>query len=384
MAPTTNRLQELFNLYTTKTASPDEIQELWDYINDPLFSEAVDELINKDYSRNHQDEGFNENQQSLLLKNILNAGQQPKQIRLWPRIVAVACMIIVMFSISYYVFQPAKLKQNELDNVSVQNDIAPGKNTATLTLANGEIVALSEQHDGVIIDGNKVSYTNGALAQNLRSAGMLLAQTPRGGTYIVTLSDGTKVWLNNESKLYFPSAFEGKERTVKLEGEAYFEVATDYTNGKSGSKKPFFVETKYQTVKVLGTHFNISAYNNENSSSTTLLEGKVEVKGAILVPGQQAIVDSEGKLQIREVSVEEIVAWKNGDFLFNEEKLSSLIKKIARWYDVDINIEQVDGDKLFTGQISRSRRLKSVLELLSLSSNISFNIKERRVLAIEK
>lgn len=207
--------------------------------------------------------------------------------------------------------------------------------------------------------------------------------TPRGGTYQVILSDGSKVWLNAASSIKFPASFTGQQqRRVTLVGEAYFEIA------KHKSQK-FVVNTRNQEVAVLGTHFNINSYLDEGNEKTTLLEGSVrvssvraEVKDVRLVPGQQATVSAASKIDVEEVDVNEVVAWKEGKFVFVEEDVPSIMNKIARWYDVEIVYEGDVRRKALGGSVSRFKNVSEVLEKLSDTKAVQFRIEGRKVIVM--
>ena len=288
------------------------------------------------------------------------------------------------------------------------NDIRPGKNSATLTLADGRTIALSEDKSGVVIGDSSLKYDDHTLVisterseeRSLNHTGgkdlsvlrdddrvkanvdpwgggkaqMLTASTPRGGTYQVILPDETKVWLNADSKLSFPSRFEDRERVVSLQGEAYFEVKRD-------EMRPFTVKSPGQNVKVLGTHFNIYAYRNEVNIKTTLLEGSVDVNGTILRPNQQAILNASQEIKVREVNPNDVIDWKNGDFVFRGESLENVMRKISRWYDVEVSYASDDLKAITVGGfVSRSRSISAVLQLMERTGKLKFNVEGRRVI----
>jgi len=254
--------------------------------------------------------------------------------------------------------------------VAYKNDIAPGKNTATLTLASGKVINLDTNRTSVIV------------SDSVKTVTALTAATPRGGTYQFTLPDGSKVWLNADSKLEFPSRFNGSERNISLSGEAYFEIAKDKAH-------PFIVRTKNQEVTVLGTHFNISSYADEALTTTTLAEGSVKVSAfdsatgrqvAVLKPNQQAIQNPTGGMQVRQVDVSEALAWKNGEFVFDDEPLESIMRKVARWYDVDVVYEaNAPKDVTLGGYVSRTRNISVVLEQMERTGKVKFKIAGRTV-----
>lgn len=332
------------------------------------------------------DTAARENMQEQMEAWLLTYINKPKEIvvqtgpgykRLWPRVVSVAAAVAaVTLSIWIYTSRHPNAGQ---DSGSAQyvNDIAPGKNSATLSLANGKTINLSDAKTGVVIGDKKLAYNDGAEIPDwlgYDEVQTLTASTPRGGTYQVTLSDGTKVWLNADSKISFPSQFAEKKRKIMLSGEAYFEVYKD-------RKRPFIVESNGQEVTVLGTHFNINSYEDESSTKTTLLEGSVRVNDVVLKPNQQAILVN-GSVKVSAANVEQEISWKNGYFRFNDEKIEDIMTKLARWYDIEVIYEGKMNTGGFTGTASRNKNISQVLKLLENTKDIHFKIEGRRVTVI--
>ncbi|WP_316818821.1 FecR family protein [Pedobacter nyackensis] len=308
-------------------------------------------------------------------------------IKLWPRIAMVAAVMAVIVLGAYFFNISNFSGKRDTRSSSYTNDIGPGRNTATITLANGKTLNLSDVKTGVVIGTEKFAYNDGtkikaiSATDNLSAADkeLLTVSTPRGGTYQVTLPDGTKVWLNAASSLKFLAAFnhsKDQQRKVELVGEAYFEVAKDKT-------RPFVVESKGQQVRVLGTHFNICSYDDEIATRTTLLEGSVKINEAILKPGEQSVLTGR-QLKIVPADIENTMAWKNGDFVFKDEDFKTTMRKIARWYDVDVQYEADLKDNIeLGGWISRKSKLSDVLKRIELAGNIHFKI-EGRTIIVEK
>ncbi|TCC96544.1 FecR family protein [Pedobacter hiemivivus] len=314
--------------------------------------------------------------------------------RLWYRIGGVAAVLaLITLGIWLYNSQYSGIS-SENPFVSAK-DILPGKNTAMLTLANGKVITLSESKIGVVIAEEGLKYNDGTeVAASAAQAQMLTASTPRGGTYQVTLPDGTHVWLNADSKLSFPSKFSGPERKVLLKGEAYFEVAKSHRAKAKGDQSksepiPFIVATDKQEVTVLGTHFNINSYSDEAATKTTLLEGSVRVVVAgtksastafsyILKPGEQAI--NNGNIRVEKVDLEEAVAWKNGNIVFTDRTLESIMRELSRWYEVDV-VYMADAPKyeIFSGAVSRTRNISSVLERMQTTGSVRFKVEGRTI-----
>lgn len=270
--------------------------------------------------------------------------------------------------------------------VAAQHDIAPGSNTATLTLANGKKIDLKKAANGQVALQSGVQIlksANGQLTYKITGAdiadnkGPNIITTPMGGQWQVTLPDGTKVWLNSATQFSYPATFENqKERVVQLNGEAYFEVAKD-------KQHPFVVKTSQQEVRVFGTHFNINSYPDEPTVNTTLAEGNVKVTDItgntkFLLPGQQAI-SQKGNLSISGANVEEALAWKNGYFRFNDEDIQSIMRKLSRWYNIDVQYTgDISNDRL-NGKVSRYKNISQVLKALEATQTVHFKIEGRRV-----
>ncbi len=265
----------------------------------------------------------------------------------------------------------------------VKHDIAAGSNKAYITLSNGKIIQLSGAKTGVIINAAKLQYTDGT-AISVEDSKFSTITTPRGGQYQIILSDGTVVYMNAESSIQYPTVFNGANRTIILNGEAYFEVAKD-------KKHPFIVKSKGQEVQVLGTHFNLNCYNDEPVTKTTLLEGKVVLSQAdstsglnskvILQPGEQGIL-SGTKIQVNKADIENAVAWKNGDFIFNGDDLKSVMRQLARWYNVDVTYQGNLSNIGFVSTISRRKKLSEVLKALEATQGVYFKIEGRRILVM--
>jgi transmembrane sensor len=261
--------------------------------------------------------------------------------------------------------------------------IQPGSNKAVLTLGDGRTIILDNAASGQLASESGttiVKMKDGEIAYNASTTTreQITYNTiaiPRGGQYNLTLPDGTKVWLNAASTLRFPTRFTGNTREVELDGEAYFEVAKN-------QEMPFFVNAQEMKVKVLGTHFNVMAYKDEPEIITTLLEGKVKLssttRNVLLAPGEQGLF-SANNFKVKKADLNEAVAWKNGYFIFNGENLSAIMRKISRWYDVDIDYNTHNGNLTYTGSVSRFKNISEVLKVLSLTGTVKFEIKERRV-----
>jgi len=305
----------------------------------------------------------------------------------WRNYAAAAILIVSTSFFGYLLLQQKKV------NNSIVQQILPGGFKAVLTLSNGKKILLDNTRNGRIASqasesitktsDNKIVYESGSVKTKFR--GQQLASdlkntisTPNGGQYQIVLPDGTKVKLNAASSLTYPACFAGHERLVLLEGEAYFEVSKN-------KAMPFLVKSGGQTVRVLGTHFDINAYSDESIIKTTLLEGSVKVYAGNsftqIEPGQQAAVSREGQGGIKkyDVDVNAEIAWTNGLFSFKGDDLHTIMRQIGRWYNVKIAYADKVTDKKFVGEISRTSKLSDVLKILELSGS-QFQVKGTTVI----
>lgn len=304
------------------------------------------------------------------------------------KIISVAAAVLILFGAgSYYLFNNYhhKIPAAQKNGIAI-SDIAPGGNHATLTLANGKTILLDQTGNGNIASqagSNIIKQQNGLIAyqNNTTISGITPAlnqlSTPRGGQYRLALSDGTKVWLNAASSIRFPSSFTGKERVVEISGEAYFEVVHDAVH-------PFKVITRGQTVEDLGTRFDINAYEDNPAVVTTLAEGKISIrmtgKPVLLKPGQQAIVHPEAEnIQVQPADIALSLAWKNGYFQFDHADLHTVLRELARWYDVKVAYGSNPSGFEFSGKIHRNIDLSEALEILKYTG-VHFTIQDRTII----
>lgn len=307
-------------------------------------------------------------------------------LRPWPRIAAVAATVALIVLGVYFLNY---IKQSENNNLVAQ-DVAPGTMGATLTLANGKKIKLSGAVNGELANEAGVTITklaNGQLVYQIKDAAagpgkINTLSTAKGETYQLKLPDGSRVWLNAASTLtYSANLLEDGKRKIILQGEAYLEVAKDKTH-------PFVVKTDKQEVEVLGTHFNINAYEDEPVTKTTLLEGCVRVSAKaqtkVLKAGQQAVLTNK-EIILKEVETEDAIDWKSGYFMFNSESLESGLKRIARWYNVQIVYEDESlKQEPFFGRISKFEKISKVLNMLERTDVVRFNIIGDKIIACRK
>ncbi|HEX7366486.1 MAG TPA: FecR domain-containing protein [Pelobium sp.] len=340
---------------------------------------------------NEQLMGEEEAVKQAVLKNIYSQPEfKPKKIlpfRVW---MAAASIVIALVTFSFYFFvkSPASLAPSPKSNIA--NMVKPGRPQATLTLADGSVINLNNVKNGIVAKSgqSEINKIKNSLRykrnNNLEIAGAFnTVSTPNGGEYQIVLEDGTKVWLNATSSLRFPVVFSGTERVVELRGEAYFEVAKN-------KRRPFKVyafgakSDKSMKIEVLGTHFNVSAYAGEDFK-TTLAEGSVKVSNGqqnslVIKPGEQSVLNNlSGALSAKPANLKEALAWKNGLFIFDHENIQSIMKKLSRWYDIEVSYEGKLTNKEFVATISRNENLSAILKMLELTGTVNFDVKGKHV-----
>lgn len=305
---------------------------------------------------------------------------KPRVHQLPYRWVAAAAVLLVAAAAWFFV------RNGAADGRPVQEvayEVLPGGNKATLTLADGRKVALSTSRDGIVVAQDGITYSDGSTViagaanqgPTAEAPAILSMTTPRGGTYRIMLADGTTVWLNAGSTLRYPVQFDPKERIVELEGEAYFEVQK--TKGK---RIPFVVKSKGQDISVLGTEFNVSAYADEQTVRTVLVNGSVKVlahdaKGEVLLqPGEESVLSSEG-IHKRQANIASVTAWKAGKFRFDDTELHDIMNQLSRWYDLEVQYRGEIKDKYFYGVMNRDQPLSDVLDVLH-AGGVNFKVEQ--------
>jgi transmembrane sensor len=306
---------------------------------------------------------------------------------------AVAVLLIVLLT---YPLINEKVTDRPLATAEKQQmqDVGPPDMTkATITLANGQVVALDTITSGVLAMQGKVNVVKTTdeqitykKAEEINSSGEIaynVLRNPRGSKIVsISLSDGTTIWLNSESTLRYPVVFNGNERRVELTGEAYFEAASSFIKG--GKKRPFYVKANEVTVEVLGTHFNVSNYSDESTTKVTLLEGSVKVgnkgQSVLLKPGEQTSVSQSSQPSNPiPVQTDKVMSWKNNTFYFDGENLQVIMNQLARYYNVEVEYEGKVPDKKFGGMINRNKNLSEVLNVLELSG-VQFRVEGKKII----
>ncbi len=417
-----DRIRYLLDQYAADQASGKEVEELFMYLRSAGGGEALKSLIadtwrsgGTDASQKGEIDAVSDGQDWDKMWSAIQLAMHPApRARIFSlgRMRAAAILILCIGAGAVYLLlgkSHPKTKEM-LAAATYRSDIVPGGNKAVLTLADGSTIVLDSAKDGTLAQqGNAkvVKIDAGMLAYNGKMKGEAGAMkggtsttkggygtmyntiaTPFGGQYQVVLPDGSKVWLNAASSLRFPTSFSGKERVVDLMGEGYFDIAKD-------PSKPFRVHIahaagtgKEMNIEVLGTAFNIMAYENEEHSNTTLLNGKVRVElGAAtavsLEPGRQAIAYNQTDgLQVADANVDQAIAWKNGLFRFRETGIRELMRQVERWYNVQVIYRTDTKDKDFTGIVSRTQNISALLHTLELTGTVHFQIEGRKIIVL--
>jgi transmembrane sensor len=374
---TKEKIEAIYKRYLNNDISREELGDFLDMLHIPEDELTISSLMDGTWQ-----EMF-ETKETVII---------PFYKRNWYKFAAAAAIILFISAGAYFLINRNAPKQLAQLEQRFKNDVAPGGNKAILTLANGTQIILDNAANGTLanqgntkiikLDSSLLSYAS--TSPNTKEVLYNMISTPRGGQYQIVLPDGSKVWLNATSSLKFPTAFVGKNRNVELTGEGYFEIAHN-------AAKPFNVSVNGVDVQVLGTHFNINAYDDERTIKTTLLEGSVKVSKGLTVtmikPGEQAQIENNAnrlspQIRVEAVNTDAEVAWKNGLFRFESLDIETIMRQLSRWYDVRVTYD-VKTTKHFTGIISRNVNVSEVLKMLELTGEMHFSIDGKKV-TVEK
>jgi ferric-dicitrate binding protein FerR (iron transport regulator) len=411
--PPEERIYYLFDQYIGDSASAEELEELKLFLNNPSYEETAKNHLLSLLRVTEPMAAASEDRLQAVLRKIKeeeptlrkNRDEAPgskmtpkpysRQLPFIRRWWAVAALLIGTAVAVWLLIRPKTPAPAVAGQKTLRHDRAPGRNVAKLTLADGSSITLDSAHNGFLTQQGNASITksgDGSLAYRQAEDGKTVAvynmlSTPRGGQYRLLLPDGSQVWLNAASSISYPTAFTGEERSVTITGEAYFEIAPNPT-------MPFHVRVNtpqgQKDIRVLGTHFNVKAYGDETTVTTTLLEGSVQLldgrqgksggAGTILKPGEQGQWRADGTMQVdAHANIEEAVAWKNGLFHFEGADVAEVMRQISRWYDVDVVFKGKLPDAKFEGEITRSSNLTEVFKILQLS-NVHFTVEDKKVI----
>lgn len=397
-----DRFRILFEKYVKNSCNQEEVQELFSYFE--TLSKEEQLLIKEEIEQHFNDSDLfllSANEQKILdqTEKRLNALIHPPHILIsffrskltWA--IAAACLVFLTIGL---LIQRKTLQVVPADSI-VENppqnkDVAPGKEQAVLVLASGKSIKLDSLKTGQVLEAEGVKLIkekNGQLKYEFAATANTkklshTISTPKGGRYQLTLADGSQVWLNSASKLVFPASFSNTSREVELTGEAYFDIAKD-------PQKPFFVHTRNQTIQVTGTRFNVSGYEDDSKTITTLVEGQVIVnkpednhQKVTLAPGQQAIIKSEkAEIKVAQANIEEALSWKNGWFVFENMTLKDILKKASRWYEIDIKFDEIPHTR-YSGAVPMDVNLSRMLDILERTGDVSFEINNKTLTVSKK
>ena len=389
----TVHFRELTEKYLTNRLTSEERKELAQLINQPEYQDELETIYDEVFSAYDDSEVPSANRTNHFIKRLkvkmLEASVNemaviPGKRKFYYILRWVAAAVFISFLVVGTDFF-MMLKKKEVPVLLSQaerfkNDVAPGQKGAILTLSNGKKIVLDSAGNGALTkDGNVAIFKKngevvykGVTAENLYNT----MTTPKGRQYQVVLSDGTKVWLNAASSIHYPLVFTGNDRVVEITGEVYFEVA-HRTSQLFKVKLPDGSE-----VQVLGTHFNINSYNDEDKIQTTLLQGSVKIVKSqmtrLLIPGQQAKLNKNGSIEIAQPNLEQVMAWKDGLFMFSHTDLKVIMRQLSRWYDVNIVYEGKVPEQFYDGDIPQDVNISSVLSGLEYTG-AHFKIEGRKI-----
>lgn len=373
--------EALFRKYLAGNCSQDELAILLDHFANNENEDALRGMITEALKRTPQNRELQERAAHLastvrtnLIEQLNQQTTKKRTIRqLVGRYAAVAAAVAILLTVGTMLhFRQTHIAEEPVPTSEFGGDVPAGGDRAMLTLPDGHTVTLNSAKKGIRMDGS-LRYTDGsevAAPALIGDAEWLALATPRGGQYHIELPDGSRVWLNAASKLRYPTRFSEHDRVVELEGEAYFEVTKQ--------DRPFLVKTDAQTVRVLGTQFNISAYSDDGTTLTTLVDGSVTVSltgqqtEMSLVPGEQSVVKAKS-ITKTEVDVAPFINWKSGGFSFRETEIHQVMRQLSRWYNVDVIIDENIPKTYFYGDIKRDKSLAQVLNILK-KGGVNFKI----------
>jgi transmembrane sensor len=364
-----SRIIYLWQQFSARQATPAELDELMELLSSGSHDEESRQFLEQILSATPGGEQ-DATRWEPILQSILHPVKTLERdshsaVRVWVRramTAAAAVLLLAGLTRLWWIN-----RSNNASKVPVVI-VAPGSNRAVLTLAGGQKIILDSVAPGVLAEQGSThvqKLEDGKLAYKAAGNGggntaplYNTLATPRGGQYQLTLPDGTKVWLNAASSITYPTAFAGSNRTVEMTGEAYFEVVHD-------KRRPFTVRVGGQTIRDIGTRFNVNAYADEPAQVTTLLQGAITVDGHLLRPGERATVGGDGDIRLEKGDSDQAVAWKNGLFDFTDADLQSVMRQLGRWFNVQVTFEGNIPPRQFTGMIGRSLTLNQVLKGLA-------------------
>ncbi|AXY76083.1 FecR family protein [Paraflavitalea soli] len=400
-------IDELIIKYLSGTLTEEEQVLLDEWKALPQNRLLLDQLSNGDWvKRELQKIGQVKEEQAYNKLSQIYA-QQQAPVRMQPKRprtgwwLAAASLVLFLGAGSWWLWSRGSGKAAPVELAKsddrFKNDVQPGGNKARLLLADGTEIVLDSAGKGLLTqqggakviktDNGGIEYQQGAGMGNKEGVVYNTVSTPKGGQYMIALPDGSKAWLNASSTLRFPTAFTGEQRVVELTGEGYFEVQpmASGNQGTRKAKKPFIVQAGNVNVEVLGTHFNVNAYTDEDVIKTTLLEGAVKVVNShttgLLKPGEQAQAFRQGTLKtVKQADLEQTMAWHNGVFAFRNAPVLAIMRQAQRWYDIEVVYAgKVNKEQTLNGDIPRNVALSQLLKILEATGSVHFRIEGKTV-----
>lgn len=381
-----SKLDKLIIKYLTRESSKKELDKLEEVLNEDVKNnESLEDYIKINVVSDFVFQKFNiEKTRETLLNSIAKDKRKVRNAKVIKFVKYAAAAVFAGTLITGVFFKTSLFNKTGAEPVQVSHNIKVGTNKATLSLEDGSLVVLENGKEVNVgkakSNGKELKYTaTGKKGKTIYNS----LTIPRGGEYALQLSDGTKVWLNSETKIKYPVYFKkGISRSVELVyGEAYFDVSPSENHNGDG----FNVVTNQQNIAVLGTEFNIKAYKNENFIYSTLVEGRIMLENgpykADMQPGQQAVIANgiAEKVEVYNVNVENEIAWRKGNFNFKNKSLIEITKVLSRWYDVDFVIENKNLENInFKGVLGKTQDIETILQIIKNTSNINaYEIKNR-------
>lgn len=376
--------RRLLEKYLTDSISESEKATLFKMLQSSDYESELEQIIDNGFLEGKINGLADPGRAKALFDKITVAGQmyhKPSISRRLRYTTAAAAAILLLISVAIYTAR-------KTNNTSISGkgktdgEIVPGSDKAMLTLTDGSVIILDSTGSRAIKQGNTAISQHSGQLQYLQQdqetvSGLNTLTTPRGGQYRLRLPDGSDIWLNAASSITYPTAFTGSRRKVAITGEVYMEIARN-------ENMPFEVSVNGIEITVLGTRFNVNAYKDEPSITTTLLEGAVKVSRGnndqLLMPGQQEQLLPNGKIEIvNDIDTASVVAWKNGMFSFNDADIPAVMRQVNRWYDAEI-VYQSEVSQHFMGSIPRTVPISKLLTMLELTGRLHFRIDGRKII----
>lgn len=396
------RLKELLERYTTNAFNTSELEELLNYFNSSDGLNELDEEVQELFEQFQVDEKIDVDSEKLFQNLIANPDfyEKHRRTKVWKWVISTAAVVVLAIGAFLYSSQ-LKTEDSSAGSQIVLKQIKGSSNTeqkyAVLKLADGREINLDDSDAGLLVSdvnfqimlkGTQLQYITDEEVNKSGKIAMNSISIPKGKQYQVCLPDGSKIWLNAMTTITYPVQFASGSREVLIEGEAYFEV-------KHAENWPFIVQANDQMVEVLGTHFNISAYDDDEETKTSLVEGSVrvslpnslntsDINTTVLTPGHQSVIAKNGKsIKVEEVDTEEVVSWRNNLFVFSNEPIRDVMRKVSRWYDVQIVVDDAVGRERIGGTIPRFENIEEVMGALKATSLLDYRMKGGKVIITE-